>query len=81
MLPREVSTNPRRRNEWIKYALHSRRLTLAKIGADLKLKHGVAKSVLRKRYPRVERAIADALGERPEHIWPERYSKTARRAA
>ena len=31
-------------------------------------------SALVKPYPKIERVIADALGMRPEQIWPQRYA-------
>jgi Ner family transcriptional regulator len=36
-------------------------------------------NALRRPYPRAERIIADAIGCRPEEIWPSRYAERAQR--
>ena len=54
--------------------------SLKKIGLSLRTlstrnryKPDTLKKALRTRYPKGERIIADALGLRPETIWPSRY--------
>lgn len=53
----------------------------------LSRKHGYAhetaiSTALHRRWPKAERIIADAIGTRPEVIWPSRYqSSKPRRAA
>ena len=63
----------RARREWIKYALHCKGLTIEALarahGADRRCVGQCLKSPL----PKWERIIADALGVRPEQLWPERY--------
>lgn len=58
----------------IRYAVHARGLTFK----GLALAHGyrsvdAVAQALHRPYPKVERIIAEALGERPEAIWPSRY--------
>lgn len=48
--------------------------------ASLSRAHGLASTTLRgalgrEDYPKGERIIADALGMKPEEIWPERFEK------
>ena len=49
---------------------------------QLSLHHGYAPSLLahalRRPYPRAERIIAEAIGTRPETIWPSRYDLETR---
>lgn len=58
----------------ILYELHLRGLTFR----SLSLRHGLAHNSLwtatRKRWLRGERIIAEAIGRRPEEIWPSRYA-------
>jgi len=58
----------------ILFAVHSRGLTLK----GLSLAHGyrsvdAVAQCLHRPYPKVERILAAAIGERPETIWPSRY--------
>ena len=54
-------------------ALHKRKLSLSKLGRANNLSPHTLKNALDKSYPKGEKIIADALGVRPESIWPERY--------
>ncbi|MEA5444715.1 helix-turn-helix domain-containing protein [Gammaproteobacteria bacterium AB-CW1] len=69
----DIPSEPRQRREWIKYQLRLRGSSLA----DVARRHGVSRDAailaLRKPYPRMERAIAEAIGLKPQQIWPERY--------
>ncbi len=59
------------------------RAAIAKKGttmAELARHHGYASATpfsnaMKMSYPKIERIIADFLGERPEDIWPSRYEK------
>ena len=60
--------------EWIKFQLRVRGTCFA----DLARIHGLNERAIRnakqRPYPRVERAIADALGLKPQQLWPERWN-------
>lgn len=61
------------RRAWIKYQLELRGHSFASIARDLGLDRCTVRSAVLKRYPKMEKAIADYLGTTPEEIWPERY--------
>lgn len=63
------------RHEILKARLRIAGSSLADIGRELKISHATvgAASAGYTRSRRVETAIADKLGARPEDIWPERY--------
>ncbi|WP_082900377.1 helix-turn-helix domain-containing protein [Pseudomonas oryzihabitans] len=63
-----------RRWEWIKYQLRVRGTSGAAIARELCLHDRAIRSAKRNAYPRVERAIADALELQPIQIWPERWN-------
>lgn len=54
-------------------ALKKRGLSLAAVSRQLGVKPATVYEALRNPYPRVERAIAEAIGVPPETIWPRRY--------
>ncbi|UWR27367.1 helix-turn-helix domain-containing protein [Sulfitobacter sp. S223] len=63
------------KREFVKAQLRSSGTSLSQIGRDLGLKPSTISSVLSgARSQKVERAIADALKNEPQLIWPERYS-------
>ena len=73
-----MTTTPRPKEphlfkEWVKYELKLRGYSLT----DLANRQGVsrqdASSVLRKRYPKWEKIIANILLVMPCELWPERY--------
>ncbi|WP_447926916.1 helix-turn-helix domain-containing protein [Vreelandella sp. EE27] len=70
----DIPTNPAARWEWIKYQIRTRGLTLAEIARRLGVELGTLVAVKRTPYPRMERAIADALELQPATIWPERWN-------
>lgn len=59
--------------EDIKCALRKKRITLRSLSIQAGLSPTTLNNVLRVPYPKAERIIADALGEKPENIWPSRY--------
>lgn len=63
-----------RRWEWIKYQLRVRGTSGAVIARELSLNDRAIRSTKRNAYPRVERAIASALGLQPIQVWPERWN-------
>lgn len=67
------------RHERIKAELRIRSTSLAEIARALGVS-GTSLSLVsmgKHRSKRIEKAIAEALGENPEELWPERYSKGA----
>lgn len=64
-----------KRHACIKGALKLRRLTLSDIARTLDVDPGTVSIVSRgfRRSRRIEAAIADALGQQPAELWPERY--------
>lgn len=70
---RQLLRNPKKRWAWILYQCNLRGFSLASLAS----RHGVARETLyqvrHKRYPRMEKIIAEALGIAPEELWPERY--------
>ncbi len=72
----DTSTIPHdtvRRRHWVRAQLLLRGLTLADLGRQLGVSRDAVSYALRHPYPRIERAIADALDLHPADIWPERY--------
>jgi len=63
-----------RRREWIKYQLRLADSSLSQIACELKVSRQAVSSALSIPYPRMERAISNKLGLKPEDIWPERYA-------
>ena len=63
----------------IKRLLDEKGLTLSSIDADYKLAKGTCGNTLQQANLAGERAIAAALGRRPEHLWRSRYHADGRR--
>lgn len=70
----EIPTNPSARWEWIKYQIRSRGLSFAELSRRMDVELGTLTSVKRHPYPRMERALASAIGLSPATIWPERWN-------
>lgn len=70
--------NPRERWELIKAHLRIRGVTLTSIAGALGISRAAVGVVGRRRYPRVEAAVAAALGVQPRDLWPERYEADGR---
>lgn len=70
-----------KRHARIKSALSLKRISLSDIARSLAVTPSTVSIVSRgfRRSRRVEQAIADALGQRPEEIWPDRYRRAANR--
>lgn len=66
-----------KRHARIKSALSLKRISLSDIARSLAVTPSTVSIVSRgfRRSRRVEQAIADALGQRPEEIWPDRYRR------
>lgn len=74
MKTNDIPKKPEERRAWIKYKLDLLGCGFAAIARDLGVTRAAVNSVLRKRYPKMERIVAKKLGVRPEDLWPERYS-------
>lgn len=73
MRTNEPPKNPDQRRAWILYQLHLVGSSFADLGRELGVTRDAVRNATRKRYPKMERAIANKIGKRPEEIWPERY--------
>jgi Ner family transcriptional regulator len=70
----EIPSDPVLRWEWIKFQLRAKGTSLAKLARELHVTGQAVKNVKRTAYPRMERAIAKALGLPVEKLWPERWN-------
>ena len=59
--------------EYAKYLLRSNGLSFSDIAKKLEVRMATVCSAKHKSYPRVERAIAEAIDYKPEVLWPQRY--------
>ncbi|MFF3704866.1 helix-turn-helix domain-containing protein [Pseudomonas qingdaonensis] len=60
--------------EWIKFQLRVRGTNLADLARQNDLNERAIRNAKHRPYPRVERAIAQALGLQPVQLWPERWN-------
>lgn len=70
----DIPLEPAQRWEWIKYQLRTKGTSLAKLSRELGVSDTAVKNAKRTAYPRMERAIAKALGLKPIDLWPERWN-------
>ncbi|KIX14965.1 helix-turn-helix domain-containing protein [Dethiosulfatarculus sandiegensis] len=75
-------THPKKANppqDWhkadIKAALEKAGWSLRRLAEARGYSHSMVRAALYKPYPNAERIIADALGLRPQDIWPSRYDE------
>lgn len=66
--------DPAKRWEWIKYQLRISGSSAAKLARQLNVTDRAIRATKEHPYPRIERAIAKALGTQPERLWPERWN-------
>jgi len=69
----DVPSDPSLRWEWIKYQLRIRGTSLAKLAREQNVSDAAVKKAKRMPYPRMERAIANALDLHPLDLWPDRW--------
>jgi Ner family transcriptional regulator len=74
-----IPTDNAARWEWVKYQLRLRGTSLAAIARNLNVTPNALHNVKQGAYPKMQRAIAAALGLQPADIWPERYVPRGRR--
>lgn len=58
-------------------ALRKKGTSIRRLSIESGLSPNTLKSALQFKYPKGERIIANALGIKPEEIWPSRYLKKA----
>lgn len=61
---------------YIVAALHAAGTSLRKLSVANGYKPSVLKHALASPWPKAERLIAEAIGEKPHEIWPSRYSSS-----
>lgn len=66
--------DPAKRWEWIKYQLRIRGSSTAELARQLGVTDRAIRAVKTTPYPRIERAIAEALGIEKQQLWPERWN-------
>ena len=74
MKANDIPKKAEERRAWIKYQLELLGCSFASIAREHGITRMTANSVMRRRYPKIERIIASKLGVRPADLWPERYS-------
>ncbi len=69
-----IPRDPAQRWEWIKYQLRIRGSSTAELARQLGVTDRAIRAVKTTPYPRIERAIAVALGIKRQQLWPERWN-------
>ncbi|MFF3703974.1 helix-turn-helix domain-containing protein [Pseudomonas qingdaonensis] len=69
-----IPKDPVLRWEWIKFQLRAHGTSLSELARTLGVERNALHNVKRGPYPRMETAIAKAIGLGPEQIWPERWN-------
>lgn len=69
----EIPREAKARGAWIVYQLHVRGTSLSAIARTLGVSRSASSHALRRPYPRMETAIAAALGLSAQDLFPERY--------
>ena len=70
-----IPKDPAMRWEWIKFQLRTNGISLSDLARKLEVERNAMHNVKRLPYPRMESAIARALGLKTWEIWPERWSE------
>lgn len=69
----EILRDPKKRRTWVIYQLGLKGMNLSDIARQHGVVRGTVYHAFNQPYPRMERAIADALGMLVTDLWPERY--------
>jgi Ner family transcriptional regulator len=69
----QILADPKRRRAWISFQLTERGTSLAEVARNGKVKRQTLYRVFDRRYPRMQRLVADALRMEPQVLFPERY--------
>ncbi|MDT4806671.1 Winged helix-turn-helix DNA-binding protein [compost metagenome] len=70
----DMPLDPAKRWEWIKYQLRVSDCSCAELARQLGVTDRAIRAVKQHPYPRIERAIAQALDIAPVLLWPERWN-------
>ena len=70
----QIPKNPQDRWSWVLFRLRLKGASCTSLAAELGVTRSCVTNVKRTRYPRIQRAIAQRIGFRPEEIWPDRYA-------
>ncbi len=73
--PQEVVQDPVKRRVWVIYRLMLMGMTLADVARSANVERTTLYHAFLRPYPRMELAIAQALGLKPEQLFPERYDR------
>lgn len=65
--------HPKKRRAWVLYQVQLQGRSLAQIAEAAGVRRQVLYSAFLYPYPRIEKVIADAVGVRPQMLFPERY--------
>ena len=71
---KDMPTDPGQRWEWLKFQLRIAGTSIAALSRQLRVTDRAVRKAKTVPYPRVERAIAEALELRAIQIWPERWN-------
>jgi Ner family transcriptional regulator len=69
----QILRDPKKRRAWVIYQLGLKGMNLSDIAREHGVVRGTVYHAFNQPYPRMERAIADALGMLVTDLWPERY--------
>jgi Ner family transcriptional regulator len=70
---RKLLKDPKKRRAWVIYQVTLQGRSLATVARDAGVKRQTLYRVFDICYPRMEKLIADAVGLRPQEVFPERY--------
>ncbi|WP_137971897.1 helix-turn-helix domain-containing protein [Pseudomonas sp. F(2018)] len=70
----DIPADLEQRWEWIKYQLRINDCSTAELARQLSVTDRAIRNAKLRPYPRIERAIAQALGIDPWRLWPERWN-------
>jgi len=70
---RRILADPDKRRAWCIYQLSLRGSSLAAVARGAGVSRQTLYVVFWRPYPRMEKIVADALGMRPQELFPERY--------
>jgi len=76
---KQLFLDPAKRRAWVIYQLNLRGKSLASLAREYQLERTAPGQALRSPYPRMERAIAEAVDVPVHELFPDRYSPNGER--
>lgn len=76
---RHLFRDPAKRRAWVVYQLRLQGRSLASVAREMGVNRSAPGHALRSPYPRMERAIAEAVGVPVHELFPERYDPSGER--